>query len=665
MMEMRAKFYALLLVPLLALPVAGQEGMREYSVVIAGRVAGKLVETARGNAIRTHYEYNDRGRGPELDAEYVFDNHGVPFSVRITGKDYMKGPVDEKMSAGENGAAWKSATEQGSAPAGGWYVAVNAPPDAAAWLARALLGAPGNKTAVLPAGEARLERVTTLTLSNQGRKIDVTLCLIHGLGFLPLSVWLDQSNNFFAASESLSTVIRTGWEFSAAQLTQAERHADEVRAGALARRLGHHPSGGAIIRHVRVFDAETATIREDQAVAIAGDRIITVGPEARVRTPTGAETIDGAGATLLPGLFDMHVHFSRDAGLLDIASGVTTVRDLGNDMDYLLSERRRIDAGEEIGPSIVLAGVVDGRGPYSAPTNVLIDTEAEARAAIEKYAAAGYVQIKIYSSVKPELVPFIVRLAHEEGMRVSGHVPAGMIARQFVEDGVDEIQHMNFVFLNFFPEEAAKTASRARMTLAAERCGSLDLDSAPVASFIDLLRRKRIVIDPTLNTFEHMFLTRPGRVPPTYAAVIDRLPVGVRRQLMTGALAAPGEKDRIYRASFAAMLKMTRKLYDAGVPMVVGTDGPAGITLDRELELWVEAGIPPPVVLQIATLGAARVAKVDGERGTIAAGKLADLVLVDGAPDRNISDVRRTRLVIKNGVLYQPAAMWRELGVRP
>jgi imidazolonepropionase-like amidohydrolase len=123
--------------------------------------------------------------------------------------------------------------------------------------------------------------------------------------------------------------------------------------------------------------------------------------------------------------------------------------------------------------------------------------------------------------------------------------------------------------------------------------------------------------------------------------------------------------DQRYQDSFRQMLKMTKTLYDAGIPIVAGTDSLAGFTLHRELELYAQAGIAAPKVLQLATLGAARVMKRDQELGSIAPGKLADLVLVDGDPAVHISDVRRVHTVVKDGVVYQSADLYPALGILP
>jgi imidazolonepropionase-like amidohydrolase len=617
-----------------------------YSVMVAGRVAGHETHADRAGSVEVSYSYNDRGRGPEIHGSYRFDSAGLPIAIDLSGVDYNKAPVDEHFSLDNGLSRWKNTAEHGESRTRGWYTTAAGIPAEEAWLARAMLLAGHKSLTLLPAGHVTLERGTTLDIG--GRR--VTLYQVGGLGFTPEAVWLDADHQLFAAGG----VIREGSESAYPKLETAERDAAEARARDLAVRLAHRPASGLVIRHVRVFDAETASIREDQTVAIAGNKI-------QDSAPPGAEIIDGTGKTLLPGLFDMHAHFDSYQGILNIAGGVTTVRDLGNDMDALLRMKRSMDANQTIGPRVVLAGIIDGRGPYAAPTDKLADTEAEARALIDSYASAGYIQIKIYSSAKPELAQAIVRMAKAKGMRVSGHVPAGMTADQFVDAGADELQHINFLFLNFFPGEAPRTNTRVRLTFPAEHAAGLDLNSPAVTAFVEKLRAKKIVVDPTLTIFENSYLARPGIVSPGLAAIADRLPAEVRRAALQGGLPAPGDQDAVHRASFQAFLNLTARLYRAGVPLVIGTDSSDGFMLHRELELWVQAGIPAEKVLQIATLGAARVARVEAERGSITPGKLADLVLVDGDPVRRISDIRRPVLVIKDGLVYRSADLYRSL----
>jgi len=312
-----------------------------------------------------------------------------------------------------------------------------------------------------------------------------------------------------------------------------------------------------------------------------------------------------------------------------------------------------------------LAGLIDSPGPYQVPTGVLADDSLAAARAVRWYAEHGYEQIKIYSSMKPGLVPGIIADAHARHLRVSGHVPAFMRAEEVVRLGFDEVQHANMLLLNFM-DTVRDTRSMARFTAVAQNAAELDFASPAVRAFVALFRARGVDIDPTLVAFEDMFTARPGELGPSEQPIADRLPPQVRRGFYSGGLPVPAGMDQRYRDSWVAMLRIVKAMYDAGVPIVAGTDAyPSGFVLFRELELYVQAGIPAPRVLQLATLGAARIMHRESQLGSVAAGKLADLVLVDGDPVLRISDIRRTSLVLKNGLIYQPAELYRALGVQP
>jgi imidazolonepropionase-like amidohydrolase len=653
------------LLSLSAVAVLAQSSPSEaFSILMAGNPAGKSVQTTSPDGtIDVQYAYNDRGRGPEIRGRYRFDSRGFPTLVELSGHDYYKASVDERLTVADGEARWKSTAEQGQAAGLAFYVTINGPPAEAGWLINALQKSPAGTINLLPAGQARLERGGTISLTRGGQTIAVTQFLITGLDFVPVSVWLDRDNHFFAAPSSWLSVIRAGWESSVDELMKLQDAAEDGRYQLLAKQISHHPKA-LVIRHARLFDSVRATSREGQTVWVRNDRIEAVRPDREFRDAGDAEVIDGSGQTLLPGLWDMHAHVQPSYGILNMASGVTSVRDLANDMDMLLRLRKQYESGMAIGPRIFMAGFIDGRGPYQGPTKVFADNEAEARAAIDRYASLGYRQIKVYSSLKPELVAPIAGMAHAKGLRMSGHVPNGMTAEQFVRAGADEIQHMNFIFLNFMADKAGDTRTPARFTVVAENAAAFDQNSAPVNAFIRLLLERKTVVDPTLGVFEGTFTDRPGQVSASWAPILSRLPAQVQRAAVAGGLPAPGAKDQLYKDSFAALLRMTKRLYDAGIPLVAGTDGVEGPMLHRELELWVKAGIPPEKVLQIATLGAAKVAKADAELGSIEPGKKADLVLVTGDPLRNISDIRRCNLVIKNGAEYRSADLYQALGIK-
>jgi imidazolonepropionase-like amidohydrolase len=493
----------------------------------------------------------------------------------------------------------------------------------------------------------------------------VTAYEVTGLGFEPETVWLDVDGSFFASVSSWQSFIREGWEDSAPKLLEYQNKRANARTLETARALTRKPAGPLAIVNANLFDTNTGKSVPGTTVVIEGNRIKAVGKDGQVQVPAGAERIDARGRALLPGLADMHVHLSAGEGVQHLAAGVTSVRDLANDTDALLAMKRRIDAGEELGPRISMSGIIDGPGPFAGPTKVLVDTEAKARDAVDNYAKLGYQAVKIYSSVKPELVPTIIKFAHDKGLRAAGHVPAFMTARQFVEAGADEVHHINFLFLNFFFDEVKDTRTMARLTALSERAAMLDLNSPEVDSFIRLLQDKHTTIDPTVTIFYSQLTDRAGTVSASYAPIASRLPPQVRRELLTGGFQVPEGKDQQYRASAEALLHMVKRLYDAKIMLVAGTDGMPGFTLHRELEMYVQAGIPAADALRIATLNGAKVLKRDAELGSIAPGKLADLILVDGDPVRRISDIRNTDLVIKDGKLYEPAALYRSFGVQP
>jgi hypothetical protein len=191
----------------------------------------------------------------------------------------------------------------------------------------------------------------------------------------------------------------------------------------------------------------------------------------------------------------------------------------------------------------------------------------------------------------------------------------------------------------------------------------IDLDSKPVNDFMQLLRDHGTTVDVTVAAFEGMFTGRPGQVSPDMAPVLDRLPAQIQRSTYHGGLAVTPANDQLYRDSYETMLRMTKKMYDAGIPILAGTDATAGIMLHCELELEVKTGMPANKALQIATLNAARLLKQDGNVGSIGVGKRADLLLVEGNPAENISDIRRCRLVMKNGTLYDSAALYHAVGI--
>lgn len=669
----RSAFVTLLLILLSALlagavPAASQEAPdRRWVVLIQGNLAGEMTLRKEGADQIWSVRFNDRGRGPDLGSRISYGADGTPVKIETDGHDYLKAPVRERFVRDGTRARWETGDGNGERWVEGsaFYLSADSGAPEQALLARALLGAPGRTMALLPEGEAHAEILGRREVGVGDRLEDLIHVAITGLGFTPQTLWLDDKGALFAVLDGWFTVIPEGWEPVAEILRSADEAAEQRFFAELPERLARRPDTFALVG-AAVVDVDKGRLLPSQTVVVDGDRILAVGPSGSFPIPEGMERIDARGKTLLPGLWDMHVHLAPVDGVLNLAAGVTSVRDMANDMDRVTGLAHAWDRrGEALGPRVILAGILDGPGPYAGPTTALVETEEEVKKWVGRYADRGYEQVKLYSSLDPRLVPAIVRAARAHGLRVSGHVPQGLSVPEAVALGFQEIQHINYLFLSLWAdEEGLDTRTPARFTVVAERAAGVDLGSEPVRALVQRLADRGVVVDPTVAIFESMLTTRPGEVQAAYRPVADRLPVQVRRGMVGGGLEASGELAETYRRSFRKMLDLVAALYQTGVPLVAGTDALAGFTLHRELELYVEAGIPAPKVLRLATLGAAEITGRADRLGSIEEGKLADLILVDGDPTRDISAIRNVELVIKDGMVLDPDALYAAVGVR-
>lgn len=517
-----------------------------------------------------------------------------------------------------------------------------------------------NKLTILPGGEVTVESRGKDKIKIGDKEVELQRYSVSGLIWGRESLWFDSAQNLIAAVTIDAEfdhfeALREGYE--AALPIFVERAATDGMSSLaeIARRLSPERKGALAITGATLIDGNGGAPVSNVTVVIEGDRITAVGTPDKVKVPRGAKTIDARGKFLLPGLWEMHAHFEQvEWGPVYLAAGVTTVRDVGNEFEFITSVRDAIKAGRGLGPRLLLAGIVDGDSP-TAWGLIHANTPAEAHAVVAKYHAAGFQQIKIYSSVKPEIVKALCDEAHQLGMTVTGHIPNGMNAIQGVEAGMDQINHIQYI--------PGVLRSKGYKPIPGQPAPPLDYESPDARATIEFFKSHGTVIDPTMAIFEwsyHNAGTPFANIEPGAAKLPRELAGAINNSGVPAAMASRGQAvvDQ-FMATLAA-------LHRAGIPIVAGTDQVVpGHSLHRELELYVKAGFTPMEAIQAATLVPARVMKMASESGTIEKGKRADLIILDANPLDDISNIRTMKTVIAGGRAYQCPALWTSVGFKP
>lgn len=639
----------------------------EYTVLNHGSRRGEMRVILQADSVVVRYHRNP---GPRQQVMYVLAENGSPRSVEVRGllPDLRPTAVRERFELIDAIARWRSPSDSGMQRADrpGFYQVTTDTPYGASLLAHFLLGQPNHSASLFPAGtmQARIASDTSLEIGAAKRR--VRLVMIEGVTIEPIGVWLDDRSRLLASDAGWFITVRRGAESALPQLRAIERAYRRRSAELLALRLAPPKSTAVVIRNGDVFDSERGVILPRHTVVIVGERIVAVGPAASVPTPPGARVIDATGKTVLPGLWDMHTHARGGLNtVLTLAAGITTTRSMGADMDVEITQRDLAAAGVIISPRLLLAGFIDGPGDrHQVPTAAIVTTEEEARAWVARYDSLGYRQIKVYDSVHPFLILSIAAEAKTRGMRLSGHLPRGISLPAAVHMGFDEIQHAFNLISTFYPDSLFTPQLVAPAAVARAVAPGFDVDAPRVTELLSLLRRKGTVVDGTFNVEQDPSEVLPDSWDPVYGSSLEWVPQAVRR---AGALnIAPLTSDlaRAKRAANPTYLRLLKRLFDARVMLVPGTDN-FPLAYHGELEIYERAGIPAHRVLQIATIVPARVMGDDKEYGSIRPGKIADLAIVDGEPAARIRDLRRTEIVIRAGRVYNTRELYVAAGLMP
>ena len=608
------------------------------------------------------FKFTDRGTPVPLTTSFTADIDLTPRSYKIKGNTSRGSTIDDEITVNGSSASIREGdkTRQADVPKRFFTIAGYAPAAMQMMMMRyrAVHKAKGSLP-IMPGGDVTVEDRGKDTVVVNGKPMQLERYIITGLIWGREWLWLDSQQNLVAligddAEFDHFEAIKDGYE-SSLNYFISKAAADGMAALAeLARKTSPQSKGALAIVNANVIDGTGRPTISNATVVVENGRIKAVGPRVSVTVPKGSTVFDAKGKYLLPGLWDMHAHFEQvEWGPVYLAAGVTTVRDVGNEFDFIRSVRDALASDRGLGPQMLLAGIVDGDSPQALGI-VRANTAEEGRAVVHKYHDAGFQQIKIYSSMKADVLKVICDEAHSLGMTVTGHIPRGMTAIQGVEAGMDQINHIQYLPRVLLPKDFKPQPGVIP---------KLDLGSPDAKASIQFFKDHHTVFDPTMVVFEWLF--HPSNVPfasfePGAAKVPKELFAPINN---TG---VPPEQTAAGKANIDMFLSIIGALHRAGLDIVVGTDQVVpGHSVRREIELYVKAGFTPMEAIQAATIVPARVMKVDKEVGTIETGKFADMVLVDGNPLENISNLRNSRFVVTRGKLYDCATLWTSVGFKP
>jgi imidazolonepropionase-like amidohydrolase len=424
------------------------------------------------------------------------------------------------------------------------------------------------------------------------------------------------------------------------------------------------------LTHVRVIDGTGAPALADQTVVISAGRIQSVGPAAAAKIPEGAKVLDLAGRSVIPGLVLMHEHMFYPTGRLALFNemgwsfprlylgcGVTSLRTAGSVEPYTdLNIKRLIDTGRIAGPRVHVTGpYLDGQGSFATQFHVLKDA-ADARRMVNLWADEGVTSFKAYMYITRAELGAAVEEAHKRGIKVTGHLCA-VGFREAAGLGIDNLEHGIIVDTEFLPSKRPDVCPPQNETVS--YLTKLDIDSAPVREMIRDLVARKVAVTSTLAVFEAFLPDRP----PLQQRVLDALTADARTAYLVSRARAAERKESPWAVALKKEMQFELAFARAGGRLMAGTDPTgnggalAGFGSQREVILLVEAGFTPLEAIRTATLNAAEYLGESDQIGSIAPGKLADLVVVRGDPSANIADIEKVETVFKDGLGYDPAKL--------
>jgi len=612
----------------------------------------------------SHFLFTDRGTPVGLETTYAARTSDLsPLNYTAKGKSSRSSEMDDRLNVtGDSITIQRSGKAETQTASGKWFITDGYSPVAMQeqmmrwWLAS---GKPNEFTIYPAVAKVHIKPSETLTIDN----VSMQGYTVQGLIWGTESLWMDNANNL-AALVSIDAeldhfeAVRQPYVAGIDKFIAAAAKANLAVLAKLSA-SSQAPAGHVLAIVGATLENSTGAAPISNSVILIEDGVITAaGTRAQVKIPKHATILDAAGKYAVPGLWDMHAHYEQvEWGPIYLASGITSVRDVGNEFGMVQTLHAELNRKQDpaIGPHLEFAGIIDGSGPMSLGA-VIADTPEQAREWVQKYKAAGARQIKIYSSVKPEIVKAITAEAHALGMTVTGHIPNGMTAIDGINDGMDQINHVSYV-----------TPYIVRPGIGAD--GKPDRKAQPIIEpesprakeLIETMKAHHAVLDPTVALYEMMLHSKPmDQLEPG----VNHLPPQLREALDTPP--APSTQAALVDARFQTFLTVIKTLHAAGIPIVAGTDQAIpGYSLHREMELYVASGFTPLEALQSATIVPARALGVEKESGSIDIGKRGDVLLLAADPLKDIHNTRTVWKTVAAGKVYEPAPLWTIVGFIP
>ncbi len=643
------------------------QGEESYTVIVGENKVGYLTANTSGDTINIDYDYKNNGRGPTIKESLVLNAEGFPINWKISGNTTFGNAIDEHFAMEASSATWTDATGSGNATLETPQLYVNqfGSPYTSVLAARLLLNAPENTLSVLPAGKLTLTEMETLSVPNASGEGELTLTTyaLSGADLNPSYFILDDAKRFFAAITPRFIVIRDGYESVEKDMRQLAENYSAKRYEDLQTKYAHNYDKKVRISNVKVFDPKTMALTDPVSVLVEGDKITAI--EAANATGEDEVIIEGNGGTLVPGLYEMHAHTGDNGALLNVLAGVTSFRDMGNNTEVLSNLIDKIDSGVLAGPRVTRLGFIEGKSPFNSNNGILVETLEEALAAVDTYDSLGFYGVKLYNSMNGDWAPAIVKKAHDQGLFVTGHVPAFSNANAMLNAGYDEMTHINQTMLGWVLEPEEDTRTLLRLT-AMKRFPELDLNSDKVQETLGLFVANKTAMDPTLAIHERLMLSRNGTVTPGAVDYVDHMPPNEQRGLKVAmAQIADEEEDKAYREAYDKIVETLQLMKDKGILIVAGTDLGGAFNLHREMELYTEQlGYSNAEILKLASYDMAQYLGHE-DLGSIEPGKLADFFLVPGNPVENIKAIKTIGMVSRGGTFYYPSEVYPEFGITP